>query len=85
MWPGFRLLEQSTHTLSSRDPQVSHPNQVVCRYCKSEVPVDLAYSPVPSLAEEAYRFEPPKDLFDAFAHFLTRCVATVPGGPTIDS
>jgi hypothetical protein len=57
--------------LCGTDPQVSHSNQIVSRYCQGKVPIDLLDTSVTSLAEQANSLEPAEDLVDSIRKCTT--------------
>ena len=75
---------RSSLVLRGTDPQVSHSDQIVSRYCQGKVPVDLLNSSVAGLAELAGGFQPTEDFFYPLAELLAHGVATVPSGATVN-
>ena len=88
-WRASRLLMALyvgfSPTSGCTDSQISHADQVVGRDSEGENPLNLSLSPVPDLAQTAYRLEPSEDLFYSFALAQAHGVAIMAGRSGIDA
>lgn len=67
-----------------RCQQISHAHQMVGRGGPSEHPADSLQTSKVRLAHQGHGLEPPEDFFHSLAFRLTRRVARMPSGASID-